>query len=222
MKFDWKLERTPHIFDRIRNDPENRIPEQMIVILIFFGILFLSAEILTSFVREMIREAIPSGDSITDTAELLLYLYTTVFSTAITLFCVRLLERRSFRSMGLTCRKLLPDYAAGAGLGFLMISGALLMQLACGALRNDGLVPEKFGLPAILMIGGWMLQGLNEELIFRSWLMISLGTRTKTWAAVVYSSVIFMSAHLFNSGISLLACCNLTLFGIMAAPENPP
>ena len=217
MIFDWKLKQTEAVFDRIRKEEDHRIPKQKILITLLFLFLLLTAELAASFVRSIIRNTFFTEESYVSPARLLVLMYTTLISTLVVLFGVRLIERRSFRTMGLTRHHMLRNYAAGGVLGFAMIAAAFLLQVAAGALYNTGAAPTLPNLAGILLIFGWMLQGFNEELIFRGWLMMSVGTVSKAWTAVIYSSVFFMLFHLGNDGISPLACLNLTLFGIVTA-----
>ncbi|HAG12812.1 MAG TPA: hypothetical protein DCG49_02990 [Ruminococcus sp.] len=203
------------ILEETRKDPDIRTPDQIIVILVFFATVFLCSFALTSLARSLLIHRYPA-EPVPDTLRILIYTYTTVLSTAAGMAICRMMEGRSMRSMGITKKKLLPDYALGFLFGFILISAAFLLQGACGAIRKNSACTMPAPVMILLLIG-WMLQGFNEEFFFRSWLTVSLGIRTTTRKAVIFSAIIFMSVHLTNRNISLTACLNLFLFGVITA-----
>jgi len=64
---------------------------------------------------------------------------------------------------------------------------------------------------------GYMIQGMAEEVLCRSYFMVSLARRYPMWVAVILNALFFAALHLGNSGISALAFVNLTLFGVFAS-----
>ena len=216
MKVDFSLSGTVPRFERIRQTPKLRIPQETALIL-FIAVLFELVVLLADFVAQIsvgIALAIASVQLDAETGTAVILLLRSVEIAAVLLFC-RCIERRAFRTLGLTGKRMLPDYLAGLLLGFAMFSAVLLLILAGGAaVREENAVQPKPLLAGCLAVG-WMIQGFSEELTFRGYLMMSLGTRTKPWRAVIYSAVCFALAHLGNSGISLPALVNLTLFGIL-------
>lgn len=142
-------------------------------------------------------------------------LLTIVPATVTIVFC-RFIEKRSFESMGLKKEKLLPNYAIGLLIGFAAYSAALGVTILAGAANYEG---GAFRNPLVYFIIciGWIIQGTEEEIVCRGYLMSSLSTKVPLWAAVLISSAIFGVMHIFNAGFTILACLNITLVGIMFA-----
>lgn len=130
------------------------------------------------------------------------------------LYCT-LLERRPFDSLGFTRSRILSRYAAGLLIGFVMLSLALGVCILTG---SAAIVKNSFHPFLILaFFFGYMIQGMSEEVFCRGFLLQTLSVRNSPWFAVVISSLLFAILHLFNSGITILAFCNLFLFGVFAS-----
>ncbi|MCQ2416511.1 MAG: CPBP family intramembrane metalloprotease [Oscillospiraceae bacterium] len=215
---DWKLKQTQPLFQRILQEPDARLPEQPIVLCVFFCAVLVFTQMTASCILMAVRYALQyMGKGMTLQTDTALFTYLNIIGICGTLIVCRMLENRSFRSMGITKRHIFRDYALGAAIGFAMMSLSLGGLLFSGALRFDEFQPDFSVLRTVFYFCGWMLQGFHEELAFRGWFMFSYGTKHTPWKAVFWSSIIFMSAHLGNHGISFIACCNLTLFGIVMA-----
>ena len=65
-----------------------------------------------------------------------------------------------------------------------------------------------------LFLGGFLLQGFYEELVFRGFFMISIIRKNTIFVAVMVNSILFGLTHGFNNGFQVLALLNLILFGI--------
>ncbi|WP_308803256.1 CPBP family intramembrane glutamic endopeptidase [Agathobacter sp.] len=63
-------------------------------------------------------------------------------------------------------------------------------------------------------LGGFLLQGFYEELVFRGFFMISIIRKNTIFVAVMVNSILFGLTHGFNNGFQVLALLNLILFGI--------
>ncbi|XBQ15288.1 MAG: CPBP family intramembrane glutamic endopeptidase [Oceanicaulis sp.] len=150
----------------------------------------------------------------------------------LTLLWVKLYERRSLASIGLSLRGALGGYASGLvwGVGLVMVVGAAaatLSALTGGALLEEGgagTLAAPAGAAVLAVLAGcsvFLIQGAMEEVIFRGWLMSTLAARWGLRAAVVVSSVFFMifHAHVFVSGLwfGLAALTGLGLTGLVFA-----
>jgi membrane protease YdiL (CAAX protease family) len=62
-----------------------------------------------------------------------------------------------------------------------------------------------------------MIQGMAEEVLCRSYLLISIGRRYPMWLAVLLNALFFAILHLANPGMGVLPFINLTLFGVFAS-----
>ena len=141
-----------------------------------------------------------------------------LFATAgmivtVIVFC-RLLEKRSFRSMGLF-RPFAKEYAIGAGLGLLLFGLYLVFSIALGRLSFLGVSP-RFNLPLVLcLLVGYLVQGFSEEILCRGYFMTSLCRTLPLPVALVVSSLFFSLLHVGNPGVNFLALLNIFLFGIL-------
>lgn len=143
-------------------------------------------------------------------------LFCTIFGTIISIIYCRFVEARHLSSMGMRRRKAGLHYLQGLGVGFVMISATALLSAAFGITEISVCKSVDFGIIG-LMLGGFLIQGMSEEFIFRGYLMNTLGGRHNPWVAVIVSSAAFSLAHLANPGFNLLVFLNLTLFGVFAA-----
>lgn len=132
------------------------------------------------------------------------------------LFC-KVFQKRDMTTLGFVRKRAGKEYLEGLVLGFVMLSAAVLICILTGSLSFDGL-SENFALGILLLfIVGFLIQGMAEEVMMRGYFLVSFARRHSIWAAVIANSVLFTMLHLFNSGISLLAIINLTLYGVFAS-----
>jgi hypothetical protein len=105
----------------------------------------------------------------------------------------RFLERRAVTELAL------PGAGRDIGLGLLMgavlYSACVVVLIALGEYRIQGLNPVTFLIPALAMA---IKSGIFEELIFRGVLLRSVEDMAGTWAAVIVSSAAFGLVHLMN------------------------
>lgn len=154
---------------------------------------------------------------------MLLSLYLTVVMSAVCLLYCRFAEKRSLKSLGFVptipgrWRSALLDYLKGLFFGLAMFSAAVLFGTPVGAFRFAG-VSENFSLPVlVLFFGGFLLQGLSEEILCRGYFMLSAARKSSLLTAVIGNSLLFALLHSFNKGISPIAVVNLFLFGFFAS-----
>jgi CAAX amino terminal protease family protein len=143
-------------------------------------------------------------------------LLTTAFGTLAGIFYCRCVEMRPLRSMGFRKRKALPHYLFGLAVGTLMMTAITLLTVLSGANSIKLCSEINFGLIGLYLLG-FIVQGMSEEVIFRGYLMTTVGGHHNAFLAIGISSVAFGLAHSANPGINPLAMSNLILFGIFAA-----
>lgn len=144
-------------------------------------------------------------------------LFATIGMTAVVLLFCRLLQKRKPDTLGFTKAGMGREYLIGIAVGFVMFSSAVLICVAAGAIRIEG-VSETFSIGMfILFVLGFMLQGMAEEVLCRGYVMVSIARRYSMWTAVISNAVIFAALHLLNNGISVPAFINLVLFGVFAS-----
>lgn len=150
-----------------------------------------------------------------------LYTIFSLFATAVTLgivllFC-KLIQKRKLSTLGFVKQGAAKEYLKGMVLGFVMFSAAVFICVLTGALKlsNFG---DNFGLPVFLLFtAGYMIQGMEEEVLCRGYFMVSLGRRYPMAVAACVNSAAFAALHLLNPGIAPLAIVNLFLFGVFAS-----
>lgn len=145
----------------------------------------------------------------------IIQLFATIIPAAIAIIFCRFAEGRSLRSMGFVKEKALPKYLLGLAAGMVMFSAVLLLAVVTGNASFGGIGVISSPLMYALICVGWLLQGAEEEIICRGWLMTSLSIKLPMWAAVIINSAFFSVMHLFNAGFNFLAALNILLVGIM-------
>lgn len=206
-------------------------------ILIFIAVFFVSTivEAVVMIPVQMVMlmrdpnylNAIKTGDvsQITETSLAAIrtdgYTIFSLFATAVTLvivllFC-KLIQKRKLSSLGFVKQGAAKEYLKGMILGFVMFSAAVLICVLTGALKLSGF-GDNFGLPVFLLFtAGYMIQGMEEEVLCRGYFMVSLGRRYPMAVAACINSAAFAALHLLNPGIAPLAIVNLFLFGLFAS-----
>ena len=208
--------------------------ENIVVTLVIFFIMLLVIQIVESIIPTImsnseLRERI-AAEGITDVkimmniaTEVLMQkkyliptLFCTIFGTIISIIYCRFVEARHLSSMGMRRRKAGLHYIQGLGVGFVMISATALLSALFGITEITRCKSVDIGVIG-LMLGGFVIQGMSEEFIFRGYLMNTLGGRHNPWLAVIISSAAFSLAHIANPGFNLFIFFNLALFGVFAA-----
>jgi membrane protease YdiL (CAAX protease family) len=112
---------------------------------------------------------------------------------------VRLVERRAVAELALPCmgRELGIGLALGAGL----YAACVLVLMAAGSYRIEGLNPWSFLLPAVPMT---INSAVFEELLFRGAVFRILEEWLGSWVALVLSSLVFGFVHLLNPAGTVL------------------
>ena len=73
-------------------------------------------------------------------------------------------------------------------------------------------------LPLLLLFFlGFLIQGMSEELLCRSYLMLSLARRLPVWVCVAGNAMLFSLLHIGNPNVSAVALLNIFLFGVFAS-----
>jgi membrane protease YdiL (CAAX protease family) len=129
-------------------------------------------------------------------------------------------EKRPFWTLGYELKNAAMQYGRGILIGMLMLGGAVGLLTATGNIALEKGDPAQQGLAAlggvIIMLIGWVVQGGAEEVIFRGWMLPTLGARYRPWVGLLVSSLLFALLHGRNPGLSAFALVNLALFGVFA------
>lgn len=143
-------------------------------------------------------------------------LFCTGLATLLTVVYCTDVERRPLRSLGFArknaaglsdgrCPGCGHDRRRCAGGGIHRVAGVCRLLL-----RGNGGV-------FFLLLLGWMVQGMSEEVVFRGFFCNSLVRKCNPHVAALISGIAFALAHMANNGKTLLAIPNLILFGMFAA-----
>lgn len=148
---------------------------------------------------------------------MLISLFCTAIATVLVIVYCRFIEKRSLHSMGLIKKNAFHDYIKGLLIGFILFSFSVLIALLSGTVEFNGLNPSiPFGIILIFFFG-FLIQGMNEEVMLRGYFMVSLANKGPIIAAILVNSIVFACLHLTNPGVSFLAIFNIILFGIFAS-----
>lgn len=132
------------------------------------------------------------------------------------LFC-RLLQKRKLRTLGFIKKNVVKEYLLGLLMGFLFFSVCVGLGLLTGGLTFEGINADFSVGVFLLFFGGFMIQGMAEEVLCRGYFLGSYARRYPVYAAVLANALLFACLHLLNDGITVLAFVNLTLFGVFAS-----
>lgn len=144
-------------------------------------------------------------------------LLTTAFSTIGVIFFCKVIEKRSISSMGMRRKYALKNYGMGALIGFIMFSSVVLINIITGSISYRGINQDISIAILVLFLVAYIFQGMNEEVLFRGYFMVSLTRKKTVITAVIVNSVVFAIFHLLNSGVTVLAVINLVLYGAFAS-----
>jgi hypothetical protein len=87
------------------------------------------------------------------------------------------------------------ELGLGMLVGFVLYTACVLILMALGMYRIEGLNPWHYVLPAVAMA---LSSGIFEELIFRGILFRSVEEMLGSWAALLVSALVFGLLHLAN------------------------
>ena len=148
---------------------------------------------------------------------MLISLFCTAIATVLTIVYCKFIEKRSLHSMGLVKKSAISDYFKGLLIGFLIFSLSVLIAYVTGTIEFNGLNSNiAYGIIFLFFLG-FLIQGMNEEVMLRGYLMVSLANKGPIIAAIIVNSVIFALLHLLNPGVSFLPIFNIALFGAFAS-----
>jgi hypothetical protein len=137
----------------------------------------------------------------------------TVIATLIAVFY----QKRKLITLGYTKKGCVKQYLIGIVAGLAIFSAAVGIAAVTGS-ASVSINREALNVPLFLaLIVGWFFQGMSEEVVCRSFTLVSMSRKLPVSVAVILNSLAFASIHLGNHGLTALALVNLTLFGIFAS-----
>lgn len=140
-------------------------------------------------------------------------LFLTIIMIIIALLFARWFQGRKSNSFGFTSEDFFRKYGIGILVAAVTMGLTYLINLLFGTISSQ-MNPEQNGMAFILLLIGFMIQGLSEEVLLRGYMMNGIAIRWGAPAAILINSILFGLMHLANPGISWLAIVNLILAGI--------
>ncbi len=196
--------------------PEERRHSRVAVFFLFFlavfgmGSMGQSVVTVTCFLLNLLLP-IPAE------VRLLADLFGTGFLILAVILWSRLFERRSFAGLGFVRRGAVAEYLVGLVAGVLLFSGAVGLCVLVGIAKVDVAAFPPSWWFLFLFFVGFLIQGMSEELLCRSFLMIGLSRKWPLWACILTNAGIFSALHFLNPGVTPLALLNIFLFGVLAS-----
>ena len=131
---------------------------------------------------------------------------------------IRLFERRSMASVGLSLNQgSKKTFIVGYGNGLLMGSAAVCGILIFGgyALEADAGDRARDLIPIVILMFAFILQSGTEEMVFRGWVMGRISERYGVWAGIIGNSLLFTLVHVDADTISSTQPVMIALFTLM-------
>jgi membrane protease YdiL (CAAX protease family) len=139
-------------------------------------------------------------------------LYYEAVLIAMALIYVRFIERRPPRSIGLARQRFFVRYAAGFGIGFVLLALYSVLPLLSADVSYTGITWL-----VLLYLGAFIVQSAAEEILFRGYMMSALMRRGGAMQAVLWSTVLFALSHIPGSSISIGELLQIFLLGAVLA-----
>jgi hypothetical protein len=130
----------------------------------------------------------------------------------------RFVNRKPLRAVGLWIHTgTLRELGVGCLLGFLMMGGIYIVELALGYVTPSG---TGLGAAGLLRVTGlsilWFGEGaIAEELLFRGYAFQTLIQAVTFLPATLLMAIVFALAHLQNPHVTPFSLCNVVLAGIL-------
>lgn len=227
------------MIDTVRSVETFRTPENLILKALTFVAVFLVAQMFMSGVMlvfvmprlfEWASERMEATGGQLDSVEMMnkiqnlladpqntiIMLYAFGIGTIVTLLYCRIVEGRKLRTLGFQKKGAIVQYLIGLGVGILLFSLIVLFSVAVGGVKWEG---YKGGSVTVLLtfLVGFIIQGMFEEVFCRGFIMSAVLRHHNVWWAIGINSVFFGLAHSMNTGFSVFALINVSLFGVMAS-----
>lgn len=161
---------------------------------------------------------IPLFSNNKDLLSLLITLFSFAFISLLVFFRVKVIEKRSFSSIGFNKNNWLKKYSLGFLIGLAMMSIIVLILLPFGYITIEKNPIQPVGVSAIasvlVILFGWIIQGATEEIVTRGWLLNVLSTKYNKGVGLLISSTLFGLMHLTNPNVNYIAVINIILVGL--------
>lgn len=234
MREIWKLEKPQTVVDAAKAQKGLNVALELLIFVAVFLVstmaemlILIPGELILLFTNSDFLSATMSGDSealmdvmmqvTSGDGYTIIMLFANAAMILVALLFCKLIQRRKLNTVGFRKKGLIKEYIAGLAVGFVMFSAAVLLCVITGSLTLEGISPTFAIGTFVLFTVGFMIQGMAEEVLCRGYLLVSVGRRYSMLVAILANSLFFAALHLGNSGMSVLAFINLSLFGIFAS-----
>lgn len=179
------------------------------------GIALLASGLIQGVIISILMIVFKFPETIMDSEiGMLISLYSTMISVFLILYIALKKEKRSLESLGLINKHIIRRYSLGLFIGFVTLSVSLgITYLFGGATYVEFSFDRPILLP--LFFFAFMIQGFEEELLCRGFMMFGLSKTQSMTFSVIFNSFFFALLHLGNPGITILPLVNLFLAGIV-------
>ena len=129
--------------------------------------------------------------------------YGYIIMTGVALLYWKLIEKKHLSEMGLT--KQFGNYFIGVIAGVILLALCVAAIVLSGSIKYQGIFENVDIRMIVLLIGGFIVQGANEEILCRGIVLHALKENTSVWIAIAVSTVLFIMPHwssLFDGGTS--------------------
>ncbi|GKX29484.1 protease [Vallitalea longa] len=133
---------------------------------------------------------------------------------------VKFVERRKIRTLGFRYKKSY-KFLIGFLIGIFAISVITIILLFTGSIQIEirkgiNLNMNTF-IGIVLIVSGWIVQSVSEEIGIRGWLIPLLGAKYNITLAIFTTSIVFGMIHLFTPNVTVLSFMNIFLSGVFFA-----
>ena len=194
---------------------KERLTSRPVVVLLLFLVTMTVAELGRALLALPCTLLIPN--SMTGSRYLLISLFATTATVAVVLVYCLAIERRTLASLGFIRRGAVNEYAVGLLAGLGLFGLPVLLCAVTGAVTLSPAADTSSLILLPLFFVGFLIQGMSEEMLCRSYLMVSLSRKWPLWACAVTNALLFSLIHLGNPGVTVIALINIFLFGLFAS-----
>lgn len=189
----------------------NKLWLEFIKAFVMLVVVTLLVQILSSLVILLL------GVAHNETLVNVLFLWGQIFGIGIVLLYCRFVEKRPVSSVGFKKLHFVKHYLKGLGTGFALFASVIIVGTLLGAFRFVGISKTIDPLMLFLFFGGFLIQGMFEEVLCRGFFMVTMARKNSIVAAIIANSIIFTGMHMLNTGFGILPAINLMLFSVYAS-----
>jgi len=183
---------------------------------IIFFMLYMALVVASSVLLFLYQKKSPAGSDKSIISESVFYLAVIInafISVAMVWLFRKIVDRRSFNSIGFKLDKNGAHAGAGFFLGiFILCAGTCILYFS----KNLQWTDISFnGNDLFISFGLMVIVAFYEEIVFRGYILNNLLESLSKWPALGISALLFSLAHLSNPSFSVAGAVNILLAGIL-------